>query len=232
MLLKQIKKILICLFVILCIYVIYTNSKCVEPLSNVNFEVSLKPSQYYETTQRTCQHECRREGFWKKKRRWPRRRWRYRTVCGPVCTNNTVKHNEHSQTNKLKKFFIYEQGNNSPIYSTSFSSENVPYGGITQTFSVPFDTLKGKIIDKIGIKVGNDSLQFSSDGNSNNAGHMQTSVSQSDGCLTGTNSTNRVTSGTINNTTNKNMIFSGGVIVRDDCMAGSPHSTAISNLNE
>ena len=48
--------------------------------------------------------------------------------------------------NQLKNFFIYEQGNNSPIYSTSFSSQNVPYGGITQTFSVPFDTLKGKSI--------------------------------------------------------------------------------------
>ena len=149
MLLKQIKKILICLFVILCIYVIYTNLKCVEPLSNVNFEVNLKPSQYYEQNYESCKTKCRKKGYWKKKRRWRRRRWRYKTVCEPVCKTKTNKYNKHSQTNKLKKFFIYEQGNNSPIYSSSFSSSNVPYGGITQTFSIPFDTLKGKIKYKI-----------------------------------------------------------------------------------
>ena len=92
MLLKQIKKILIYLFVILCIYVIYTNSKCIEPLSNVDFEVTLKPAQYYETQET----KCRKEGYWKKKRRWWGRRWRTRTVCN----NKIVKHNEDSETNE------------------------------------------------------------------------------------------------------------------------------------
>lgn len=224
MLLKQIKKILIYLFVILCIYVIYTNSKCIEPLSNVDFEVTLKPAQYYETQET----KCRKEGYWKKKRRWWGRRWRTRTVCN----NKIVKHNEDSETNELRKFYIYEQGNDSPIYIKKFSSKNVPSEGITQTFSIPFDRLKGKIIDRIGIKVKNDSLQLSSDGNSNNAGFMKTSVSQSDGCLTGSTSTKEITSGTIQNTINEQMEFEGGLVVRDDCMASSPYSTEISNLNE
>ena len=136
MLLKQIKKILIYLFVILCIYVIYTNSKCIEPLSNVNFEVTLKPAQYYETEETECDEKVIRKRRW-----WGRNRKRTKTVCN----DKIVKHNEDSETNKLKKFYIYEKDNNSPIYSSSFSSQNVPYGGITQTFSVPFDTLKGKI---------------------------------------------------------------------------------------
>ena len=233
MLLKQIKKILICLFVILCIYVIYTNSKCVEPLNNINFEVKLKPSQYYTENYQVYKGEkCREEGYWKKKRRWRNARWRYRTVCEPEYKTKTNKYNKHSETDKLKNFFIYEQGNNSPIYSSSFSSSNVPYGGITQTFSIPFDTLKGKIIDKIGIKINNDALKISSDGDSNKAGYMQTSVSQSDGCLYGSSSTNKITSGNIKNTTNKDMNFSGGVVVRDDCTASSPDSTSVSNLNE